>query len=272
MGRARRRQERVLEHLTELRSLPIGGAPEPAFRERLRAELISGHLGEGHLGEGHLSEGHLSEGHLGEQASRTERAARTPRVERGLRTGLGVGPTGPHTERRHRAERVPGRHARPLGRGRARARRRPLLSHLASFGLAAAMMISTFATYQSVPGDSLYPLKRAAESTLVRLSTDDAERGERELDSAKTRAKEVASLLGSSEDGPLVSRTLKEMEESTRSGISRLERTQPRSPKIKKFARDQREMIGPMLPQLNGDQQAQAEGYLDYIEGLAAPQ
>ncbi|MEW1846448.1 DUF5667 domain-containing protein, partial [Nonomuraea angiospora] len=151
------------------------------------------------------------------------------------------------------------------------ARRRPLLSQLATLGLAAAMMISSFATYQSVPGDSLYPLKRAAESTLVRLSSDDAERGERELASAKTRAKEVATLLGSAEGGTLVGRTLKDMEESTRSGISRLERAEPRSPKIKTFARDQKKVVGPILKQLDDSQLAQAEGYLDYIEGLVAP-
>ncbi|RVX46561.1 hypothetical protein EDD27_9451 [Nonomuraea polychroma] len=219
MGRARRRRERVLEHLTELRRLPIGGAPEPAFRTRLRAELLSG-------------------------ASAAEQA-RPP--------GDQAHPAAP-------------KHARPR-----RARRRPLLSHLATFGLATAMMVSAFATYQAVPGDSLYPLKRAAESTLVRLSSDDAERGERELDSAKTRAKEVATLLGSSDDGPLVSETLTEMEKSTRSGISRLERAEPRSPKIKKFARDQKEVVGPMLSQLSEDHQAQAEDYLHYIEGLAAP-
>ncbi|MEU6793865.1 DUF5667 domain-containing protein [Nonomuraea wenchangensis] len=228
MGRARRRRERVLEHLTELRSLPIGGAPEPAFRARLRAELLSRHLAE-----------------------------QPPHSFPSLSSGMPV--------------LTPGRHARPRA-SRRRPRRRPMLSHLASFGLAAGMMVSAFATYQSVPGDSLYPLKRAAESTLVRLSADDAERGERELDSAKTRAKEVASLLGSADDGPLVSETLKDMEDSTRSGISRLERAEPRSPKIKKFARDQKEMVSPMLPQLNGDQQAQAEGYLHYIEGLVAPQ
>ncbi|TMR08844.1 hypothetical protein ETD86_46075 [Nonomuraea turkmeniaca] len=213
MSRARRRRERVLEHLAELRRLPIGGAPEPDFRARLRAELLSGALA---------------------------------------------------AERAHSA--AP-KHAR-----RRPARRRPLLSHLATFGLAAAMMVSAFATYQAVPGDSLYPLKRAAESTLVRLSADDAERGERELDSAKTRAKEVATLLGSSDNPPLVGETLEEMERSTRSGISRLERAEPRSPKIEKFARDQRGVVGPMLPRLSEDQQTQAEGYLHYIEGLAAPQ
>ncbi|MFI7639209.1 DUF5667 domain-containing protein [Nonomuraea sp. NPDC049400] len=207
MGRARIRRERVLEHLTELRSLPLGGAPEPAFRERLRAQLVSGVL---------------------------------PAEE-------------PKTAERTR-------------------RRRPLLSQLAAVGLAAAMMVSAFATYESVPGDSLYPLKRAAESTLVRLSSDDAERGERELDLAKTRAREVASLLGSSEDGPLVSKTLKDMEASTRSGISRLERAEPRSSKIKTFAQDQKKVVGPMVKELDDSQLAQAEGYLDYIEGLAAPE
>jgi hypothetical protein len=203
----------VLEHLTALRRLPLGGTPEPAFRERLRAELVSGVL-------------------LDEEPER---------------------PAAPRRTRRP-------------------ARRRPLLSHLATLGLAAAMMVAAFATYRSVPGDSLYPLKRAAESTLVRLSADDAERGERELDSAKARAAEVASLLGSPEGGSLVGKTLEEMEASTRSGIKRLERAEPRSPKIKKFARDQKDMVGPMLPKLNGDQQARAEGYLHYIEGLAAPQ
>ncbi|MEU6719476.1 DUF5667 domain-containing protein [Nonomuraea sp. NPDC046802] len=214
MSRARIRRERVLEHLTELRRLPLGGAPEPAFREKLRAELVSGQLTE------------------------VVEARETPPVR---------------------------------GRRRAPRRRRPLVSQLATFGLAAGMMISAFATYQSVPGDSLYPLKRAAESTLVHLSTGDAERGRRELESAKTRAKEVASLLGSSEDGPLVSETLKEMEESTRAGISKLERAEPRSPKIETFAHDQKEAVKPMLKELTEDQLAQAEGYLNYIEGLVVP-
>ncbi|MGN9843796.1 DUF5667 domain-containing protein [Nonomuraea sp. H19] len=219
MSRARMRRERVLEHLAKLRRLPLGGSPEPAFRARLRADLVSGRL-------------------LVEEPA--EEPAKEP-VLPAART-----------------------HRRP-------APRRSLLSHVATFGLAGAMMVAAFATYQAVPGDSLYPLKRAAESTLVRLSTDEAQRGERELVSAKTRAKEVASLLGSSDDGPLVSKTLKDMESSTRSGISRLERVEPRSPKIKKFARDQKETVEPLLDQLEEAQQAQATGYLDYIEGLVAP-
>ena len=119
-----------------------------------------------------------------------------------------------------------------------------------------AMLLTAVATYRAVPGDTLYPLKRAAESTLVRLSTDDVVRGERELVSAKTRAQEVAQLLGSSSAGPLVHRTLKDMEESTRAGITRLRRAEPRrSPKIDRFAETSATMVEPMLEQLDGEEQ-----------------
>ncbi|MFG1697011.1 DUF5667 domain-containing protein [Nonomuraea sp. NPDC049309] len=229
MSSARERRERVLMHLNELRRLPIGGLPEPAFKERLRAELLSGAL-----------------------ATAARPADDAPE------TG------GLHGPARETAVKARGR--------RRRSRGRPLLSQLATVGLVAALMVSSFATYRAVPGDSLYPLKRAAESTLVRLTSDDAERAARELDSAKTRAKEVATLLGSSNNGPLVGKTLKDMEESTRAGISRLERAEPRSPKIKKFARDQKKVVEPMLEQLNEVDQAQAQGYLSYIEGLVAPE
>jgi len=217
MGRGRRSRERVLGHLTELRRLPLGGGPAAAFRERLRAELLSAHPAL------------LSAHSAADPVRRSRRSRRRP------------------------------------------ARRLSWLSQVATFGLAAAMMLSAFATYQALPGDTLYPLKRAAESTLVRLSSDDVERAERELISARTRASEVAQLLGSSGRGLLVTKTLAEMEQSTRSGISRLERVEPRSPKIKRFARDQKNMVEPMLERMDGDQQDKTTGYLDYIDGLAAP-
>ncbi|MEV0200649.1 DUF5667 domain-containing protein [Nonomuraea sp. NPDC050691] len=231
MGKSRRSRERVLGHLTELRELPLGGGPSDAFRDRLRDELLTA------------------------RSDASERSARRPR--------------GPRSASSRSSRRGP-------GSSRRRVRARPWLSQLATLSLAAAMMVSAFATYRAVPGDTLYPLKRAAESTLVRLSDDDVERAERELDSAKARAEEVAELLGPShEDSPgndaLVGRTLKDMEESTRSGISRLERVRPRSPKIRTFARDQRDMVEPMLERMDGEDQDQATGYLDYIEGLAAP-
>ncbi|HEX4813769.1 MAG TPA: DUF5667 domain-containing protein [Nonomuraea sp.] len=250
MGSARRRQERVLEHLTRLRELPMGGAPEPAFRERLRAELMSGPTSA--LGSERAPAGSSPGSSAGSSAGSSER----------IPVSEGAGG-------RARRRGAP-RHARVRARVRP-APRRPLLSHLAALGLVAMMMVAAFGTYRAVPGDSLYPLKRAAESTLVRLSTDDAERGERELNSAKARAEEVATLLGSSGRGPLVGKTLTDMEKSTRAGISRLERAEPRSPKIRKFARDQKEMVRPMLPRLDEAEQAQAEDYLTYIEGLVAP-
>ncbi|NUR89354.1 MAG: hypothetical protein HOY71_35165 [Nonomuraea sp.] len=186
------------------------------------------------------------------------------------RTPIGGGPSSSFRDRL-REELMSGQEPAPRP---ARVRRQPRISwfsQLATLGLAAGMMFSAFATYHALPGDTLYPLKRAAESTLVRLSTDDVERAERELDSAKARAAEVAQLLGSSTDGPLVSRTLKDMEDSTHSGIQMLQRAEPRSPKIKGFAQDQKNVVEPMLPQLNPTQQDQASGYLTYIEGLVRP-
>ncbi|WP_327088129.1 DUF5667 domain-containing protein [Nonomuraea sp. NBC_01738] len=164
------------------------------------------------------------------------------------------------------------RPSRPAARhARRSARRLSWPSQLATLALAGGMMVSAFATYRAVPGDTLYPLKRAAESTLVRLSTDDVERAEREMTSAKERAAEVAALLDASSDSPLVTATLSDMEESTRSAIKRLQRAEPRSPKLGNFAQEQRDMVKPMLEQLNGPQQDQANTYLTYIEGLAVP-
>jgi hypothetical protein len=178
--------------------------------------------------------------------------------ERLLRAEAAEEPQETRVERRRRQRR-----AEPV--------RLPWVSQLATVGLAAAMVSTAYLTYQSVPGDTLYPLKRAAESTLVRLSSDEVERGERELVSARERASEVSELLNSSGKGPLVSATLKEMDRSTRSAIKRLERAQPRSPRLNRFAEDQRDLVEPLLERLDGPEQDQANTYLHYIEGLAAP-
>lgn len=231
MNRARRSRERVLGHLTELSGLPLGGGPDPAFRERLRADLASADRA-------------------------TDRAASHAASRAVLRAATPA--SGPPPRR--------GRHSHRRPR-----RRRPWLGQLASAGVAVTMMVSMISTYRAVPGDTLYPLKRAAESTLVRLSTDDVVRAERELVSANTRAREVAQLLGEAGEGPLVGRTLKEMEQSTRAGVTRLERAEPRSPKISEFAEEQKNMVEPMIEQLDGDEHDQAVGYLDYIEGLVPP-
>lgn len=148
-----------------------------------------------------------------------------------------------------------------------RGRRLSWLPRLVALGVAVMMACSAVLTYHSLPGEPLYPLKRAAEAALVRLSATPADRGERELASAKTRAEELNALLSSPERGPHVSATLDDMATSTRSGISRL----PRSATIRKFARDQRNMVEPLLEQLEGSDHDKVNGYLQYIDGLAAP-
>ncbi|MGI5268508.1 DUF5667 domain-containing protein [Nonomuraea sp. CA-218870] len=239
MKRARRSRERVLGHLTELSGLPLGGGPDPTFRERLRAELATADR------TGDRAADHT--------AHRTAHRTADRAADRTAQPAAGSSP----------------RHARPAHR-RPRRRRR-LASQLASSGVAAVMLLSTIATYRAVPGDPLYPLKRATESTLVRLSTDDVVRAERELVSAETRAREVAQLLGETGEGALVGRTLREMEQSTRAGVTRLERAEPRSPKIGEFAETQRNRVEPMIEKLDGDEHDQAVGYLHYIEGLVPP-
>ncbi|MFI6321357.1 DUF5667 domain-containing protein [Nonomuraea sp. NPDC050556] len=219
MGRSRRAQARLLNHLAELRRTPLGGGPDPAFRSRLRDRLMTAPL---------------------EQEEPVSSQAPQLRIRPAARS--------------HRAPRI------------------SWFSQLATFGLAVGMMASAFITYQSVPGDTLYPLKRAAESTLVGLSADNEERAARELVSAKERASEVAALLGSSDSGPLVTATLKDMEESTRSAMSMLQRSKHRSsPDISDFAEDQRKTVEPMLEELDQPQQDQANSYLNYIQGLVVP-
>ncbi|GAA3127120.1 hypothetical protein GCM10010466_17430 [Planomonospora alba] len=177
------------------------------------------------------------------------------------------------------AERVPARH-------RARRRRiRPLLlSQLLSAALAVGMAATGLAAYQSVPGETLYPLKRAAENTLLRLSTDDAERADRGLRSASTRADEVEALLGSAsatrDQGALVGETLQDMEDTTRSAVTSLTRVRRRDAddaqeaagSLQRFVRKQRNRIEGMLPKLDEENQRRANGYLNYIEGLAPPE
>ncbi|GAA3443603.1 DUF5667 domain-containing protein [Planomonospora venezuelensis] len=196
------------------------------------------------------------------RAELRERLMNAPREEAApARTGPAAGSP---------AERV-----RPRG---ARLRLPSLLPRLLSLGLATAMVAAGLATYRSVPGDTLYPLKRAAENTMLRLSADDAERADRELSSASTRADEVEELLGSAtrSDSRLVGETLKEMEDTTRSAVTALTRVRRDDAKVtsslKRFVQKQRDQIEGMLPKMDEDAQRRANGYLNYIEGLAPPE
>lgn len=155
-------------------------------------------------------------------------------------------------------------------------RRATLFPQLLSVGLGAALFTAGVATYQAVPGDALYPVKRAAENTLFHLSTDDAERAGRSFGYAETRAHEVEELLGSTRaEGPLIEETLKAMEDTTRSAVTSLRRVQRHDAKsrgeLKRFVQKQRNQIEGMLPRMDAENARRANGYLHYIDGLTPP-
>ncbi|GAA2774022.1 DUF5667 domain-containing protein [Nonomuraea dietziae] len=138
-----------------------------------------------------------------------------------------------------------------------------------SAGMALVMVLSVMVTSRAVPGDMLYPLKRAAEGAISELNPDKAGG---ELEAAAQRAEELRALLDAGGGGPHVGATLQEMEASTRSAMERLDRAAPRDQeKINQFVEEQHKAVDPMLERLNDVDQEQASGYLDYIDGLRLP-
>ncbi|WP_344971158.1 DUF5667 domain-containing protein [Streptosporangium fragile] len=162
----------------------------------------------------------------------------------------------------------------PPARSRRR-RRASLFPHLLSAVLVASMIVSGVWTYQAMPGDTFYPLKRAAESTLFHLSTDDAQRAGRSFGYAETRAHEVEQLLGSGGREDMIGETLQDMEDTTRSAVTSLARVRRRdaasTKQLKRFVQKQRHQIAGMIPKMDAEDQRRANGYLNYIEGLAPP-
>ncbi|WP_326646787.1 DUF5667 domain-containing protein [Streptosporangium sp. NBC_01755] len=157
-------------------------------------------------------------------------------------------------------------------------RRRPgtgLFTQLLSVALVASMVTSGVWTYRSMPGDTFYPLKRAAERTLFHLSTDDAERAERSFGYAETRAREVEKLLGGEREY-MIGETLQAMEDTTRSAVTSLKQVRRRDAssarELKRFVQKQRTQISGMLPKMDAEDQRKAHVYLNYIDGLAPPE
>jgi hypothetical protein len=151
-----------------------------------------------------------------------------------------------------------------------------LFSRLLCATLAVSMVMAGILTYESMPGDTFYPLKRAAENTLFHLSSDDAERADRSFGYAETRALEVEELLGSTPGKhDLIGETLQAMEETTRSAVTSLTQVRRRDAKsageLKRFVQKQRHQIEGMLPKMDAEDQKKANGYLTYIDGLAPP-
>lgn len=154
--------------------------------------------------------------------------------------------------------------------------RRSLLVRLRPVALLLTVVVgvflTSFHTSKAMPGDLLYPLKRAAESALLSLSTDDMDRFQRELAAARARAAEAKALVDAAvpENRDLIEKTIEDMDATTRSAFSTLARVKRPNPqsgrKLKQFAKEQRNLVEPLLPELDGDDKKKVSRYLELIE------
>jgi len=145
--------------------------------------------------------------------SATASAPAQPGVPARLRDGLVTA---------HQADRTMARHAAPASEAVVPSAKVPWLARIRPAGLIVAMVVVMFATswgtYRSVPGELLYPLKRASESALLGLSVDDSARAKRELVTARTRASEAATLarVAGPKRDELLRETIDDMDSTTR--------------------------------------------------------
>jgi Domain of unknown function (DUF5667) len=209
-----------------------------------------------------------SQAHIQNRVSRLgNRMAATPRPEFHARLREQLTQTPPGEDLAERSPTGP-RHSR-------RRPRTGLFTQLLSVVLVAAMVTSGIWTSRSMPGDTFYPLKRAAERTLFHLSTDEAERADRSFGYAETRAREVEELLGSGEREDMIGETLQAMEDTTRSAVTSLRQVRRRDAanarELKRFVQKQRTQISEMIPKMDAEDQIKAHVYLNYIDGLAPP-
>ena len=145
-------------------------------------------------------------------------------------------------------------------------------------GLALALLAVLLGMSQgvrhAVPGDAFYPIKRASESALIRLSVDETARAERELDTAHNRATEVAVLAADPAREKLLEKTIDDMASTTRSAIRTLTRAKGNARdhgKLRRFAAEQRNVVEPLIPALNGSSKEKASAYLHFIAGFEDP-
>jgi hypothetical protein len=140
----------------------------------------------------------------------------------------------PHAPVRTRSSRRTGRHkmpsrpasvdgsSRPGRRGRSPLRRIAVTASFALLALVVAGGGGMFASRDALPGDTLYGVKRVAESAGTALTFDDAARASRHLALASTRLKEVERLVDEKRDvqadPALVSDTILDFDSSTGEG------------------------------------------------------
>lgn len=178
--------------------------------------------------------------------------------------------------REHAAERAGNTAAPGEARTRSRAaRRRSGLRAAIVFALLLTGMFATgFHTHRAMPGDLLYPLKRGAESTLLSLAYGDEDLARREMVAAHLRAAETACLIQETtprESAPelhrLISQTLDDMDTTTKTALRHVVRDDPGE--ARRFARQQRTMVEPLLPKLDRRNRDKARKYLIYIDTFA---
>lgn len=229
----RERSRRIAARVADLG--PLSG-PSPEFRARLRAELL--------------------------QEYAAERTRRTPAPPK--------------------APKAPELSKAAAARVRAARRRANLRFALVFTVLLGAMFATGVRTHNAMPGEPLYPLKRAAESTLLSLTYDDEDLARREMALAHLRAAETACLVRDAapqESTPerlaperhrLIAQTLHDMEQTTRAALSHVVRRKQTTGEARRFARQQRTLVEPLLPKLDRENRDKARKYLSYIESFEA--
>jgi len=96
-----------------------------------------------------------------------------------------------------RGARLAAKSSRRAGVGVLRAARRPLLTLAAAAAVLVMLLgVAVWMSSGSLPGDSLYGVKRASENVQLSLASGDAEKGRTYLDLARNRVNEAIDLLG----------------------------------------------------------------------------
>jgi hypothetical protein len=97
------------------------------------------------------------------------------------------------------------------------ARERKLAVALGGLAIVGATTSMAVAAQSALPGDTLYPLKRAIENAQAGISSDEADKGATLLANAEGRLDEVAELSqgGRLEDAPVIADTLNTFTEQT---------------------------------------------------------
>lgn len=97
---------------------------------------------------------------------------------------------------------------------------RRLAAALGGFAVVAATGSMAMASQSALPGDALYPVKRAIENARTNLQSDDAGKAEALLDNAARRLAEVKALNARGADGAEIAATLQDFSDQTNQATS----------------------------------------------------